>query len=128
MDLEGLSPFDFTTGIVAVSEPTRPPMLPKEDPSPPLSGETIVQSKLEELFQEHQLDSMEMDSIALPSETLKVLAREPLRGLISDLQTLLMSAGGVAPMHEIDRVKELLNEELMNHELLAAFRRAIVGG
>ncbi len=128
MPLEGLSAFDFSAGVVAISEPNQAPMLPRESPSPPLLGEAPIQSKLEELFQVHQLDSWEMDSMALPPETLKVLAREPLRSLISDLEPLLMSAGGIAPLHEISRVTEMLGEELMNHELLAAFRRAIVGG
>ncbi|MFI0348121.1 MAG: hypothetical protein ACH346_05055 [Chthoniobacterales bacterium] len=128
MSLDALSPFDFNAGIVAVSQPSQPPMLPRESPSPPLLGESPVQSKLEELFQVCQLDSIEMDSMALPPETLQVLSREPLRSLISDLERLLMSAGGIAPLHEIDRVTEMLSEELMNHELLSAFRRAIVGG
>lgn len=128
MPLEGLSPFDFTAGVVAISERERSPVLPKEDPSPPLLGEASIQSKLEELFHAHQLDNMEMDSMSLPPETLRILAQEPLKGLVSDLESLLASAGGIAPLHEINRVTEMLTEELMNHELLAAFRRAIVGG
>ena len=129
MAIEKLTAFDFTTGVISVSaQSNQPAALPSEDPSPPLLGEVPVLSKLEEMFQGHQLDHLEMDSLALPPETLKVLTRESLKSLISDIDTLLVSAGGIAPMHEIERVSQMLNEELLNQELLAAFRRAIVGG
>ena len=128
MAIEKLSAFDFTAGVISVSSQTQPATLPLEDPSPPLLGEAPTLSKLEELFKGHHLDHLEMDSLALPPETLKVLMRESLKSLISDLESLLISASGIVPMHEIDRVGEMLNEELMNQELLAAFRRAILGG
>ena len=128
MPIEGVSPFDFTAGVLTVSQFTQATTLPLEDLSPPLLGEAPVASKLEELFKSHQLDNVETNSMALPAETLKVLSRESLKSLISDLGPLLAVAGGIAPMHEIKRVSEMLGEELMNQELLAAFRRSIVGG
>ena len=128
MPIEGLSPFDFTSGIIAVTQFAPSAALPKEDPSPPVLGEAPVASKLEELFKSHQLDEVETDSMNLPPETLKILSRESLKSLITDMTPLLEAAGGIAPMRDIARVQEMLQEEFMNHELLSAFRRAILGG
>ena len=128
MSLERALPFDFTTSIVSVSDFTVPETLPSHDPSPPLLSNAPIQSKLEELFHGHALDQLENDSMALAPETLKVLAGESLRSLIGDLTTLVESARGVAPSHEIDRASQLLHEESINQELLSAFRRSVMGG
>ena len=120
--------FDFTSGIVSVSEFKLPSTLPSQDPSPPLLSHAPLQGKLEELFQGHELDQLESESMALSPETLKVLSNESLRSLLMNLEPLLESATGIAPMHEIDQVAQLLSEELINQELLAAFRRALLGG
>ncbi|MBX9577254.1 MAG: hypothetical protein K2W97_02120 [Chthoniobacterales bacterium] len=128
MPIEGLSPFDFTSGIITVTQFAPSAALPKEDPSRPSVGEISVGSKLEELFKSHQLDEVETSSMNLPPETLKILSRESLKSLITDMAPLLEAAGGIAPIHDIARVQEMLQEEFMNHELLAAFRRTILGG
>jgi hypothetical protein len=128
MPIEGLSPFDFTSGVITVTQFVPAAALPKDEPSPPALREAPVGSKLEELFKSHQLDEMETNSMNLPPETLKILSKESLKSLIADMAPLLEAAGGIAPTHDIARVKEMLQEEIMNHELLAAFRRALVGG
>lgn len=128
MSIEGLSPFDFTSGVITVTQFAPSAALPKENPSPPALGEAPAGSKLEELFKSHQLDEVETSSLNLPPETLKVLSKESLKSLITDMASLLESAGGIAPMHDIARVQEMLQEEIMNHELLAAFRRTLLGG
>ncbi|MBM3856346.1 MAG: hypothetical protein FJ390_00100 [Verrucomicrobia bacterium] len=128
MSIEGLSPFDFTSGVITVSQFTPFAALPKEDPSPPVLGEAPVGGKLEELFKSYQLDEVETNSLNLPPETLKILSKESLKSLIADMVPLLDAAGGIAPMHDIARVQEMLQEEIMNHELLAAFRRTLLGG
>ncbi|HLB33613.1 MAG TPA: hypothetical protein VJK54_05200 [Chthoniobacterales bacterium] len=120
--------FDFSTSIVSVSEFKLPATLPANDLSPPLLSDAPISSKLENLFKGNELDQLESDSMALAPETLQVLAGESLRSLLTNLEPLLESAGGIAPMHEIDQVAQLLSEELINQELLAAFRRAILGG
>lgn len=128
MDLERISPFDFRVGGLTLLPQARPERLPTEDPSPPSLGEAPALSKLQELFRGNQLENLELDSMALPTETLKVLAQESLKSLISDVSSLLNSANGIAPMHEISLVADMLNEELMNQELLSALRRTILGG
>lgn len=128
MPIEGLSPFDFTSGIITVTQFAPSAGLPKEDPSPPVVGEIPVGSKLEELFKSHQLGEMETNSMNLPPETLKILSKESLKSLITDMAPLLEAAGGVAPLHDIARVQQMLEEELLNHDLLAAFRRTLLGG
>ncbi len=128
MSIEGLSPFDFTSGVITVTQFVPSAALPKEDPSPPILGEAPVGSKLEELFKSHQLEEVETSSLNLPPETLKILSKESLKSLISDMGSLLEAAGGIAPTHDIIRVKEMLEEEVMNQELLAAFRRTLLGG
>jgi hypothetical protein len=128
MAIDALSPFDFNSGIVTVTQFTPPAALPHEDPSPPLLGESPVASKLKELFKGHHLDEIEIGSMNLPPETLKILSKESLKSLITDMDSLLETAGGIAPMHDIAHVEEMLQEEFMNHELLAAFRRAVLGG
>ena len=66
--------------------------------------------------------------MALAQETLNVLAQETLKSLIADTSSLLKAANGIAPIHEIEEVAAMFNEELMNQELLAALRRTILGG
>ncbi len=128
MSVEGLSPFDFTSGVITVTQFVPSAALPKESPSPPALGEAPAVSKLGELFKGHQLDELETSSLNLPPETLKVLSKESLKSLITDMASLLEAAGGIAPMHDIVRVQELLQEEIVNHELLSAFRRTLLGG
>lgn len=128
MSIEGLSPFDFTSGIITVTQAAPSVALPKEELSLPVLGEAPIESKLEELFKSHQLDEVETSSMNLPPETLKVLGKESLKSLIMDTSSLLKAAGGIAPLHDIHRVQEMLEEEVMNHELLSAFRRAFLGG
>ncbi len=128
MSIEGLSPFDFTSGIITVTQFAPTAALPQEDPSPPAAGDISIESKLEELFKSHQLGDVENSSMNLPPETLKILSKESLKSLITDMAPLLEAAVGIAPIHDIARVQEMLQEELVNHELLAAFRRAILGG
>lgn len=123
-----ISPFDFGAGGLTLLPQARPERLPAEELSPPSLGEAPKLSKLEELFRGNQLDDLELDSMALPAETLKVLAQESLKSLISDISSLLNSANGIAPTHEIGVVADMLNEELMNQELLSALRRTILGG
>lgn len=128
MPIEGLSPFDFTSGVITVTQFSPSAALPKETPSPPALGEAPVVNKLGEIFKSYQLEEVETNSLNLSPETLKILSKETLKSMIGDMSSLLEAAGGVAPMHEINRVQELLQEEMMNHELLAAFRRALLGG
>ena len=128
MELERISPFDFRAGGLTLLPQARPEKLPLEDLSPPSLGEMPTLSKLEQLFRGNQLESLELDSMALPAETLKVLGMESLRSLISDIPSLLHAATGIAPMHEIGVVSEMLNEELMNQDLLSALRRTVLGG
>jgi len=127
MELKRISPFDFREGGLTLLPQARPEKLPAEELSP-LIGEAPVLSKLQELFRGNELENLELGSLALPPETLKVLAQESLKALITDGSALLSSAHGIAPMQEIGFVKELLIEEVMNHELLAALRRTILGG
>ncbi|MCF7728904.1 MAG: hypothetical protein K9M81_00900 [Chthoniobacterales bacterium] len=127
MELNRISSFDFRDGGLTLLPQTRPNKLPKEELSP-LFGEAPVLSKLQELFRGNELENLELDSLALPADTLKVLAQETLKSLILDGSSLLSSANGIAPMQEIGFVKEMLLEEVMNHELLAALRRTILGG
>lgn len=128
MAIERISPFDFTAGVVALAQEGKPATLPLQNPSPPLLGEAPVASKLEKLFQGNRLNHLELDSMALPPETLHVLSKETLKSLIEDADALLLCAEGIAPMHEIECVEERLKEDRFNQELLAAFRRAILGG
>lgn len=128
MAIERISSFDFTTGITTLANEGKPATLPLENPSPPLLGEAPVRSNLEKLFQGNQLAHWELDSMALPAETLQILSKETLKSLIEDVDDLLVSAEGIAPMSEIQAVGEKLKEDQFNQELLAAFRRAILGG
>lgn len=127
MELKRISPFDFREGGLTLLPQSSPEKLPTEELSP-LMGDAPVLSKLQELFRGNELENLELSSLALPAETLKVLAQESLKSLIADGSSLLSSAQGIAPMHEIGCVKEMLLEEVMNHELLAALRRTILGG
>ena len=128
MELKRISPFDFREGGLTLLPQARPDKLPVENPSPPSLGEAPTLSKLQELFRGNELENLELDSMSLPAETLKILSQESLKSLISDVSSLLSSANGIAPMHEIGLVADMLNEELMNQELLSALRRTILGG
>jgi hypothetical protein len=128
MELKRISPFDFREGGLTLLPQARPEKLPVEELSPPSLGEAPALSKLQELFRGNELENFELDSMALPPETLKVLTQETLKSLIADTSSLLSAASGIAPMHEISNVAEMLNEELTNQELLSALRRTILGG
>lgn len=127
MDLKGISSFDFREGGLTLLPQVHPSKLPREELSP-LLGEAPALSKLQELFRGNILENLELDSMQLPPQTLKVLAQEPLKSLISDIPLLLSAASGIASKHEIDLVEEMLKEEVTNQELLAALRRTILGG
>ncbi|MFZ4115117.1 MAG: hypothetical protein ACOYK6_00160 [Chthoniobacterales bacterium] len=128
MELKRISPFDFREGGLTLLPQARPEKLPIEELSPASLGEAPVLSKLQELFRGNELENFELDSMALPPETLKVLTQETLKSLIADTSSLLNAASGIAPMHEISHVAEMLREELTNQELLSALRRTILGG
>lgn len=127
MDFKRISSFDFREGGLTLLPHARPSKLPAEELSP-LLGEAPVLSKLQELFRGNELENLELDSMELPAETLKVLAQESLKSLISDIPLLLSAATGIASKHDIGLVEEMLKEELVNQELLAALRRTILGG
>jgi hypothetical protein len=128
MPIEHVLPFDFTSGIVTVTQFVPSAALPQEDPSPPALGEAPVTSKLEELFKSYQLEELEINSMHLSPETLNILSKESLKSLIADIGPLLEAAEGIAPAHDIACVQEKLQEELLNQELLASFRRALLSG
>ncbi len=128
MAIERISSFDFTAGVTTLAQEGKPATLPLENPSPPLLGEAPIRSNLEKLFQGNQLTHWELDSMALAPETLHVLSKETLKSLIEDVDNLILCAEGIAPMAEIHSVGEQLKEDQFNQELLAAFRRAILGG
>jgi hypothetical protein len=134
MAIESTSPesgaYRFNTGIEGVSEAlSKIPTIPLR-PGGLLRQDSNLGSKLEELYSAGKLDELLYESVKpatqLTTRSGSVVFSSSLRRILQSLPEIMKSHA--IPDTEVSSLEETLREDLNNQELLAACRRALLGG
>lgn len=130
MELNTKSDLNFHEGLDKVSILRLHESQPSLGQALPTPGESPVPSELQNLFRGYSLQSYIMDSLAPESSSPERASGRILAGALAEI---LDSIGKLRPRtpkeaQALQEASQAMSEDLANHELLDAFRRALLGG